>query len=68
MALIEQAYVEFDVNKREQMLREALKINAENAPIIYLIEFEEAMGYNPKITNFENVNLWVAYNELKISM
>ncbi len=66
MDLIEAAYVEFDVDKREAMLQEALKVNAANAPIIYLIEFEEAMGYNPKITNFKNVNLWIAYNELNV--
>lgn len=67
MDLINAIYVEFDQDKREKMLRDALRINAENAPIIYLIEFNEAMGYNPKITNFKNVNLWIAYNELEIA-
>lgn len=66
MGLIEQLYAEFDIDKREQMIREALRINAEAAPIIYLIEFEESMGYNPRITNFKNVNLWIPYNELTI--
>lgn len=66
MDLINAIYVEFDQDKREKMVREALRINAENAPIIYLVEFNEAMGYNPRITNFENVNLWISYNELEI--
>lgn len=66
MELIEKIYQEFDQDKRETMIQEALKINAENAPIIYLIEFNESMGYNPRITNFNNVNLWIPYNELKI--
>ncbi len=68
MGLINNLYGEFDVDKREAMIREALRINAEAAPIIYLIEFEETMGYDPRITNFHNVNLWIPYNELKIGM
>jgi len=66
MPLIEAGYKEFDDNKREKIWQEALKINAENAPIIYLIEFNESMGYNPKIKNFHNVNLWIPFNELEI--
>ena len=66
MALIDSGYTEFDVNKREKIWQEALKINAENAPIIFLIEFNESMGYNPRIKNFHNVNLWVPYNELEV--
>ena len=66
MDLINSIYVEFDTDKREQMVREALRINAENAPIIYLVEFNEAMGYNPRVSNFENVNLWISYNELTV--
>ena len=66
MELLDKIYVEFDENKREKMLREALRVNAENAPLIFLVEFNEAMGYNPRITNFENINLWIPYNELKI--
>ena len=66
MELINSGYTEFDVNKREKIWQEALKINAENAPIIYLIEFNESMGYNARIKNFHNVNLWIPYNELEI--
>ncbi len=67
MELLSQIYVEFDENKREKMLQEALRVNAENAPLIFLVEFNEAMGYNPRITNFKNVNLWIPYNELEIA-
>jgi peptide/nickel transport system substrate-binding protein len=66
MALINSGYTEFDVNKREKIWQEALKINAENAPIIYLIEFNESMGFNSRIKNFHNVNLWIPYNDLEI--
>ncbi len=67
MPLLEKIYVEFDDDKREAMVREALRANAENAPILFLVEFEETMGFNKKITNFEHINMWIPYSELTVS-
>lgn len=67
MPLITQAEGEFDEAKRLALWGEVLKINRDNAPILFLIEFDETMGYNPKIQNFSHTNLWIPYNELKLT-
>jgi peptide/nickel transport system substrate-binding protein len=67
MKLVDQIEVEFDEPKRIALLHRLLEMNRNNAPIIYLIEFDEGMGYNPKITNFQHTNLWIPYNELVLA-
>ncbi len=62
--LFKQAEVEFDEPKRIAMLKKLLEVQRNNAPIIYLVEFDELMGYNPKVQNFDYVNLWIPYDKL----
>jgi ABC-type transport system substrate-binding protein len=66
MPLINALSVEPDPAKRKKMLHEALAALTENAPIIFLVEFKETMGFNPKIKNFSHINLWIPYEELRI--
>ncbi|MCH8113715.1 MAG: hypothetical protein IH905_17475, partial [Proteobacteria bacterium] len=47
-------------------LNELLKVNADNAPIVFLTEGFEAMAYQPRITNFEAVNQRLNYAQMKI--
>lgn len=65
LKLVNAAAVEFDAAKREKLLQELLKVNAENAPIIYLVEGTESMAYDPKLVGFKQVNLVINYHELK---
>ena len=64
MVLVKQVEAEFDEPKRIATLHKLLEMNRDNAPIIYLVEFDELMGYSPKIQNFDYVNLWIAYDKL----
>ena len=48
------------------MLNEALATLTDGAPVIFLVEFKETMGFNPKIKNFSHINLWIPYEELRI--
>jgi ABC-type transport system substrate-binding protein len=66
MPLINALSVELDPAKREKILHEALAALTENAPIIFLVEFKETMGFNPKIKNFSHNNLWILYEELRV--
>jgi len=67
MKLVDQIEVEFDEPKRIAMLQQLLEINRNNAPIMYLIEFDESMGYNARIQNFKHTNLWIPYNEFVVA-
>ena len=64
--LIEKAAVEFDAEKRKAMLQESLAILTEKAPIIFLVEVESLMGYNPRITNFKHTHFWIPFEELQV--
>ncbi len=66
MDLVRAQATEFDVEKRRAILNELLKVNAENAPIVFLTEGFEAMAYQPRITNFEAVNQRLNYAQMKI--
>ena len=64
--LIDQANQEFDPVKRAQILGELLAMQAKNAALLYLVEFDEIMGYNARIKNFGHVALWISYDELEL--
>jgi ABC-type transport system substrate-binding protein len=66
MKLIAAAQDEFDPDKRKKILGELLEMNAKNAPILFLVEFDEIMGYSPKIRNFRHINLWIPYDALEM--
>jgi peptide/nickel transport system substrate-binding protein len=66
MKLIAAAQDEFDPDKRKKILSELLEMNAKNAPILFLVEFDEIMGYSPKIRKFRHINLWIPYDELEM--
>ncbi len=66
MPLVNALSVELDPAKREKMLNEALATLTDGAPVIFLVEFKETMGFNPKIKNFSHINLWIPYEELRI--
>ena len=59
--------VEFDADKRRKMLQDLLAIHTEKAPILFLLEFEESMAYNPRIKNFHHTTLIIPYHELQVS-
>ena len=67
MDLVNAQTQEFDVDKRRAILQQLLKVNAENAPIIFLTERFEAMAYQSRITNFQVVNQRINYAQMKIS-
>lgn len=53
--------------KRQAMFRELLAINAKNAPIIFLTEGIEVIGYAGRIKNFKAVNLVVNYHTMELN-
>jgi len=67
MPAINAALVEFDPDKRRSMLQELNRITSEKAPIIFLVEFDEMMGYNPRIKNFRHHLLNIPYEELEVA-
>lgn len=66
-ALQDAINVEFDADKRRKMLQEWLAIHTEKAPIIFLVEFDESMAHNPRITNFEQTTLIIPYHKLQVN-
>ncbi len=64
MGLVKAQAEEFDVAKREAVLKELLAKNAANAPIIFLTQGTESMAHSPKIKNFEQVNQVLNYTEM----
>jgi peptide/nickel transport system substrate-binding protein len=64
LELFKQAEQEFDEPKRIAMLQKLLEVQRNNAPIIYLVEFDELMAYSPKVQNFDYVSLWIPYEKL----
>ena len=66
MPLVNAQAQEFDVEKRRAILQELLKVNADNAPLLFLTEGFEAMAYQARITNFQAVNQRLNYAQMKI--
>jgi peptide/nickel transport system substrate-binding protein len=66
MKLVEQVEVEFDEPKRLALLAQLLEMNRNNAPIIYLIEFDEVMAHSPKVQGFDHVNQWISYEKISL--
>jgi peptide/nickel transport system substrate-binding protein len=67
MPMIKAANEEFDPDKRRELLRELGRITAEKAPIVFLVEFDELMGYNPRIKNFSHHLLQLPYETYEVS-
>ncbi|MDA0369253.1 MAG: ABC transporter substrate-binding protein [Proteobacteria bacterium] len=67
MPMINDALEEFDPAKRLSMLKELGRITTEKAPIIFLVEFDEMMGYNPRIKNFSHHLLQIPYDKFEVS-
>jgi peptide/nickel transport system substrate-binding protein len=67
MPMIKAANEEFDPEKRRGILRELGKITMEKAPIVFLVEFDELMGYNPRIKNFSHHLLQIPYETFEVS-
>jgi peptide/nickel transport system substrate-binding protein len=67
MPLIKAANEEFDPEKRRGLLRELNRITADKAPIVFLVEFDELMGYNPRIKNFSHHLLQIPYESFEVS-
>lgn len=66
MKLVNQVEVEFDEQKRLTLLGQLLEMNRDNAPIVYLVEFDEVMAHHPKVIGFDHVNQWIAYEKISI--
>ena len=66
MDLVNAQAQEFDVEKRRGILEELLRVNAENAPLLFLTEGFEAMAYQSRITNFAAVNQRLNYAQMII--
>ena len=41
-------------------------MNRENAPLIFMAEQQNSMGYNPKVKNFKNEVFVLNYHEMRI--
>ncbi len=67
MPMISAALKEFDPAKRLKMLQDLGRITTEKAPIIFLVEFDEMMGYNPRIKNFSHHLLQIPYEKFEVS-
>ncbi len=67
MPMINAALKEFDPEKRRGMLKELGRITTEKAPIVFLVEFDEMMGYNPRIKNFSHHLLQIPYETFEVS-
>ena len=67
MPMINAALKEFDPDKRRGMLKELGRITTEKAPIVFLVEFDEMMGYNPRIKNFSHHLLQIPYETFEVS-
>jgi peptide/nickel transport system substrate-binding protein len=66
MPLINAAATEFNVDKRRQLLRDVLKMNHDNAPLIFMAEQRSNMGYHPKVKNFKNEVFVLNIHEMRI--
>ncbi|MSO65422.1 MAG: ABC transporter substrate-binding protein [Alphaproteobacteria bacterium] len=66
LPLIQAQAQEFDPKKRQEILSRLLRMNAENAPIVYLTEGIEVITHSAKIKNFKAVNLAINYYEMEI--
>lgn len=66
MKLVEQIEVEFDETKRLALLGQLLEMNRNNAPIVYLVEFDEVMAHSPKVEGFDHINQWIAYEKISL--
>ena len=66
MPLITAAAGEFNVDKRRQLLRDVLKMNHDNAPLIFMAEQRSNMGVHPKVKNFKNEVFVLNYHEMRI--
>ncbi|MSO65221.1 MAG: ABC transporter substrate-binding protein [Alphaproteobacteria bacterium] len=64
MPLINAALSEFDQDKRKKLLQDLLKINAENAPIVFLAEVGEPTAFTSKLKNFKQANTVFNYHEM----
>ena len=64
--LVRAASAEFDPEKRRKILQDLLAMNRENAPLIFMAEQQNSMGYNPKVKNFKNEVFLLNYHEMRI--
>ncbi|MSO66141.1 MAG: ABC transporter substrate-binding protein [Alphaproteobacteria bacterium] len=64
--MVKAAETEFDLEKRRKILGELLKVNAENASLIFVAEQTNNMAYNPKVKNFKNAVFVLNYHEMRI--
>jgi peptide/nickel transport system substrate-binding protein len=67
MPLIEAAQREFDSERRLEMLRELMRIYAEDPTMLYLYETMHFDGVNKRVRNFAPVNRLINYHEIEVA-
>jgi peptide/nickel transport system substrate-binding protein len=66
MELVNAASTEFDAVKRQRILRDLMKMNRENAPLIFVAEQTNNMSYSAKLENFRNTVFVLNYHEMNL--
>jgi ABC-type transport system substrate-binding protein len=67
MPLIEAAQRAFDSERRLEMLRELMRIYAEDPTMLYLYETMHFDGVNKRVRNFAPVNRLINYHEIEVA-
>ena len=66
MPLVNAASTEFDADKRQKILRDLMKMNRENAPLIFMAEQTNNMSHTPRLQNFRNTVFVLNYHEMSL--
>lgn len=65
--LLARASQEMDIDKREQLVRELLAMNAENASTIMLVQLVDIFGLSKRLQGFENHTMRLNYHEMSVA-
>ncbi len=65
--LLARASQEMDIGKREQLVRDLLAMNAENASTIMLVQLVDVFGLSKRVQGFENHMMRLNFHEMTVS-
>jgi peptide/nickel transport system substrate-binding protein len=63
---VEAARAEFDAEKRGKLIQELMKLSAEDAPVIFLINQIEVVAVHKDVQNFEMLYRYINYGDVSL--